>query len=200
MKRSRATIIIIVFTILIIWGVSRWMSGGAEWTNNPFGDFGDETQQGIPVGEDNAGVVQEITNPSTSLRVNKYTHQDPVFSFEYPKEFSIGSFKDANGETVLVQDSSQTAKKSFQIYITPQDEYFLVTKERIAQDVPETVVLNSREVSIGSAKGLAFTSKDQSGSATREVWFTNGSYLYQITGYPEGEGVIGEMLGTWRFE
>ncbi len=120
-----------------------------------------------------------------------YRHTKPTFSFHCPDACTPGSVHDDNGETILL--------KNFQIYITPQDEEFVVTKARIAQDAPGTIVDSPKTVSVDGAQALVFKSKNLAGAATREVWFTHAGYLYQISGYPDAEQAISVVVSTWKF-
>ena len=203
MKNIFIIVGVVVAAGLLIWGVGGF-SGGVSPVKNWFSGNGDNqaAQNADPVfvGEDNAGKVEAVAKPAVKWEngAKKYTHIDPAFSFEYPADFTISSFKDGEGETVLVKHPADT-KKEFQIYLSPQDEDFAVTKERIKQDAPEVVVDNPQTVSVDGTSGLFFASKSASMGATAELWFERAGWLYQITGYPESEGVMKGLAQTWKF-
>lgn len=157
-----------------------------------------------PVGQDDVGTVEEVPKSASVVQgaetAYRYTHKEPVFSFQYPKGFSVGSFKDETGQTVLVQDAKNGGAGSFQIYISPLEEPLTVTKARIMQDVPGTVIQKEQEVKVGDTQGLAFTSKNDAGVETREVWFARGPWLYQVSGLVGAEGSISSVVRSWKFD
>lgn len=162
------------------------------------------TQTPGPVGQDDVGAIEEVTPESSSApgaeARYRYAHKDPVFSFQYPKGFSVGAFKDESGQTILVQDAQSGGKQSFQVYLSPLEEPLVVTKERIMQDVPGTVMQGPQEVKVGGAQGVAFKSKNESGVATREVWFAHGPWLYQVSGFEGSEASITTIMSSWKFD
>jgi len=209
MKNIFIIVGVVVAAGLLIWGVGGF-SGGVSPVKNWFSGDGDnqaaQNAEPVFVGEDNAGKVEAVAKPAVKWEggAKKYTHIDPAFSFEYPADFTVGSFKDAEGETILMRYSGDAkdatgAKREFQIYLSPQDEDFAVTKEKILADAPEVVVDNPQTVSVGQTQGLFFASKSASLGATAELWFERAGWLYQITGYPESADVMKGLAGTWAF-
>src|SRR3989344_1186592 len=103
---------------------------------------------------------------------NQYKNDQFGFSFGYPEGFNISAF----------------------------DEPGPITKERILKDIPDMVISNEKEILVGGERALSFTSKDELGGETREIWIARGGYLYQITGYKNFEKELLEIMGTWKFQ
>ena len=122
------------------------------------------------------------------------------FTFNYPEAFTVSEFSEGFGFVILVQ--GYDVKAGIQIYSEPFDEPGTVlTKERLQRDIPTLVVDDPREVLLGgSGRGIAFISRAEGGSSTREVWFVFKERLYQISTPRELDTLLQRILGTWRFE
>ena len=163
----------------------------------------------------------EITPSNDNPENNLYTDSQYNFSFQYPKDFTATKFQEGeSGNTILVQyreqseqvsnnianDSSQVStsinnNSSFQIFISPFDEPGPLTKERILMDLPDLIIKNPEQrVLKNGAVGLIFFSEEPSIGETREVWFVHNGYLYQISTYKELDGLVADILGTWKFQ
>ncbi len=131
------------------------------------------------------------------LNSETFSHTDPNFSLQYPKNISITKFEDGASETILLKDPQQ---KDTQIFISSFDEDIVLSAERIKKDLPKLVIENPTEVMIGGkVKAVSFTSTNNLAIPTREVWFVYNGYLYQISIPLEIESAIGEILKTWKF-
>ncbi len=179
----------IISTLVVLAGVRYWainkQNGGFKLPENPL----------VAISPSEEGDLENPAEPLVALgkgevRGKRYVHEKPFFSFDCAG-CSPGDIRDDMGETILL--------KNFQIYITPQEEQFDVTRERIQQDAPDVIVEGAKSVVVQGAKALVFKSKDASGSSTREVWFTHEGYLYQITGSPDAELEMSAVVGSWKF-
>ncbi|OGD25762.1 hypothetical protein A2819_02315 [Candidatus Azambacteria bacterium RIFCSPHIGHO2_01_FULL_40_24] len=135
---------------------------------------------------------------------NQYKNDQFGFSFGYPEGFNISDFDDGGGKIILVKNVgssvSNNSDNGFQIFIAAFDEPGPITKERILKDIPDMVISNEKEILVGGERALSFTSKDELGGETREIWIARGGYLYQITGYKNFEKELLEIMGTWKFQ
>jgi hypothetical protein len=130
-----------------------------------------------------------------------FTHDVRNFSFSYPSDFAVGQFGNADGETIVVQNSDKRA--GFQISIRSTDENIQMTKQRIQEDLPNLQVKNPQPVQLGdnAGQGLAFISDNEAfGGNSREVWFTFDGYLYQISTYASQTPLLQKVLSTWQFK
>ena len=135
---------------------------------------------------------------------NQYKNDQFGFSFGYPEGFNISDFDDGGGKIILVKNVgssvSNNSDNGFQIFIAAFDEPGPITKERILQDIPDMAIVGAEYIDIGGERALSFTSKDELGGETREIWIARGGYLYQITGYKNFEKELLEIMGTWKFQ
>ena len=140
----------------------------------------------------------------------RFTHPLYGFSVEYPKELDVTAFEeDDDGETVVFmarEDRSVTLedKVGFQIFISPFEEDLPLTLERIREDLPFATIEEPVEVVIGTktehtTQALIFWSFDTTIGRTREVWFTNDNYLYEITSFAHMDTLLADILSTWSF-
>ena len=129
-----------------------------------------------------------------------YAHPSLPFAFAHPKELVSNTFQDGESEIVLLQGPDPN--QEIQIVARAFDEPGPLTVERIRRDVPEMVIDEPQNVFIGSAQipALLFWSSDASLGRTREVWFVQGEYLYQVTTKAENDELLAGIMETWRFE
>jgi len=129
-----------------------------------------------------------------------YAHPELPFAFAYPKDLTPSTFADGEAEIVLLK--GKEAEREVQIVIRAFDESGPLTVERIQRDLPEMVIDEPQNILIGPAQipALLFWSEGGSAGRTREVWFIQGGYLYQITGSAEMDETLAKMMETWRFE
>jgi|SRR3989344_502537 len=131
-----------------------------------------------------------------------YSDETYHFSFNYPEGFTVTAVSDMGGEggkTILLE--SDDKKVGIQILISPYGSDVDITEAMIESDIPDMRVSDPQTVEIGSSrKGLAFMSNNPAFSgASREVWFTSGGYLYQISTYAEFDELLKKLFGTWTF-
>ena len=129
-----------------------------------------------------------------------YAHPSLPFAFAHSKELVSNTFQDGESEIVLLQGSDPN--QEIQIVARVFDEPGPLTVERIRRDVPEMVIDEPQNVFIGSAQipALLFWSSDASLGRTREVWFVQGEYLYQVTTKAENDELLAGIMETWTFE
>jgi hypothetical protein len=146
-------------------------------------------------------IFPDIKKVSDSL--NTYYHKKYNFSFDYPSTFKTSNFIEGDGEQIQFQSDSGDW---FQIYVTPWDEADIITPERIKKDLPSIVIKEPQQVIIGPKQkdgigphALIFYSKDGF-TETREIWFVENGYLFQITTYKRLDSVIGSILSTLVFK
>lgn len=141
----------------------------------------------------------------------RYLNHEYGFSLEYPKSWSAKTFQEENiGKTILFQGGE---REGFQIFITPFYEGLekapqyqrlddLLTRERILRDLPSAVIEGPMEVLIGPSKNLRallFWSEDPLIGRTREVWFVQKGYLYEVTAYAQIDELLAGIMSTFVF-
>jgi len=129
-----------------------------------------------------------------------YSNQTYSFSLRYPSALKVSSFRapDDSGDIVLI--SGDATSTGMQISIAPFDEDLQVlTPARIKQDLPDLVIIDPQDVTLGSmGKGVAFLD-GSAATAHRQVWFVANKQLYQITAPVSFDSTMKEILNTWTF-
>jgi hypothetical protein len=146
-------------------------------------------------------VTKEITSGGLVLgsEYNVYKNSRYGFSVEFPKELNVKEFdEDEDGETILFQKENE--KEGFQIFISPYEGDFPLTKDQILKDVPSVSLEDMQEVIIGDGtRALIFWTEDERVGKTREVWFSHNGDLYEITTYADLDLWLAKILSSWRF-
>lgn len=132
-----------------------------------------------------------------------YSNDSYNFSLKMPESFDATKFGgDQGGTTIVLQDKENNG---IQIVVTPFDEDtgggYLLTEERIKQDVPDLRMSEAQPLEVGSNyTGLAFKSDNAAfGGASREVWFVFRGNLYQISTYARLDDLLKQIFATWQF-
>jgi hypothetical protein len=154
---------------------------------------------------DNIQNTYTLTSSKEDEKNNVFADSQYGFSFQYPKDFTATKFREGeDGDTVLVQQkapSTGSGQAGFQVFILPFDEPGPLTKERVLQDLPDMIVKNAENrVLKNGIPALIFFSEEASLGETREIWFINNGYLYQITATKEIDSLVAQIIGTWKFE
>ena len=138
---------------------------------------------------------------------SEYKNDQYGFSFGQPDGFNISDFEEGGGKVILVKNvgssvsnNSNNYENGFQIFIAAFDEPGPITKERILKDIPDMKIVGEQYIDVGGERALNFTSQDDLGGETREIWMVHGGYLYQIKGYKNFEEKMIEVLKTWKFQ
>lgn len=141
-----------------------------------------------------------LTPSKEDEKNNVFVDSQYGFSFQYPKSFTATKFSDQEQtSTILVQEEG--GKNGFQIFISWFDEPGPITKERVLQDLPDMKITNAENrILKNGVPALLFFSSEASLGETREIWFINGGYLYQITATKEIDSLVAQIVGTWKFE
>ncbi len=187
MKSKKILYSLLMVSLLIVVGgfINNYIS------KNP-GVVIDESRRG----EDGSGKIEEVG------AAKKYTNSAYGFSFEYPKEFTVGQFYDGEGESIVLQSASSSSRLGMQVFIAPTDLPVELTPSLIQKELPGTLVKNPQKIELdGKAKGILFESNNPAfDGKSAELWFYYGGNVYQVTSYPEGAGKMTEIMGTWRFK
>jgi len=141
------------------------------------------------------------TNNITAVlgEIIPYTHKNPTFSLQYPKGFNVSKYDEEENETVVFKGNQK--EEGFQIFINKTENEILLSKESIVKDFPELNATEIQEAIIGSnIRVFIFFGNNLSAGKTREVWFTNGKYFYQITSYASFDSKLAAIMSTWEFK
>lgn len=128
----------------------------------------------------------------------KYTNSKYGFSLNYPDSLSVVTSTEADSGEVLLFDGS--GNRGFQIFITRGGDIGDITPDLITNSIPDISIKNPQVAIIGGdLRALIFVSYDQIIGETREVWFSEGDFLYQITAYLDYDAELAQILSTWNF-
>jgi hypothetical protein len=131
-----------------------------------------------------------------------YKTEENNFAFVYPEKLKIteSAIEGVDGGKRILAESGEV-KKGFEVVILPFDENNPITKERILQDVPDMVINNEKEITVGNGiYALSFDGTDENIGNTSEIWFTHNGFLYEAQTYPEFGPQMAEILKTWQFK
>lgn len=163
--------------------------------SNP-GEFdGRDPQEGFQAQKETV-VVSE--RDGDHLGTFTYTHPMYGFTITYPSAMNIGTFEEAAGDMVLLQDKTQGTIA--QMYIQEFSEEGGLTPERIAKDLPGKKIENGKYILLDNRKVMMFDSEEEGIGRTWEVWFSYANYLYQISTKSENRPVLEPILSTWKFD
>jgi hypothetical protein len=142
-----------------------------------------------------SGVIQTENGNGIS-----YISGDMDYSFTLPSDFTFSTLSNDDGsETALFVGS--TATRNFQIYVSVYESNEPVTPQAILRDIPDLLVEKSETIAIDGAQGVTFISgSKESELRTREVWFSYGGKLYQISTYKEFDDQMVDILSTWKWQ
>lgn len=93
----------------------------------------------------------------------------------------------------LIRNSTLTSE--VQIFLTRSDEGE-INPERLLGELSESDIGKMREVEVAGVKGVSFVSD---GGEMRQVWFTHGGFLYQLTAEHSSAGLFEQLLSQWEF-
>jgi len=153
-----------------------------------------ELRKNTPL-QENTFNITESDNPKNNL----YIDSQYGFLFQYPKGFTVTKFSETeDSNTILIQ--KKETNQGFQIFISSFDEPGPLTKERILKDLPDLVIKNPEQrVLKNGAVALIFFSEESSIGETREIWFINNGFLYQVSTRKELDNLTAQMFKTWEF-
>jgi len=126
-------------------------------------------------------------------------YENAAFRFRllYPEELSVREYTESGNAMSATFEDPQTGE-GFQIYVTPYGET-QITKEHFQLDIPSGVMKEPTDVIIGGVQGTMFFSKNSIMGDTREVWFINNGFLYEVVTYKQLDAWLGTVMQTWKF-
>jgi len=134
------------------------------------------------------------TPPSGFKEYHQVTYH---FSLFYPQELSVKEYKEpGTAMTITFYDAEN--EKGFQIFIVPYGEK-QIAEQRFKLDIPSGVMHEPIEVTIDGVRAVAFFSTDAILGDTREVWFINHGFLFEVTTYKELDEWLAHLMTTWKF-
>jgi len=189
-------IIIISAVALVIIGafaVAVFFGGGSSESDAPGSSI--QPTDVRPTRSNMEGAVPETKSVTEGWR--SYENKAYNFALLYPQELSVREYKEQGGAMSATFENPAT-REGFQIYVTPYGA-MEVTKERFRLDAPSGVMEEPTDVLIDGVPGTIFWSKNSIMGDTREVWFINGGFLYEVVTYKQLDEWLGTIMQTWQF-
>ncbi len=148
-----------------------------------------------PPQNEQAAAVATAENANTVNGV--YTSSRFHFSLVLPQDMVAKEYDEGEGSgTVVFEDASK--EHVFQVFITPYEDT-QITPERFKLDTPSGVRTDEQEITIDGVKAVAFFSEHSLLGETREVWFINRGFLYEVTTYKSLDDWLSQIMTTWKF-
>jgi len=140
-------------------------------------------------------VIPQTTRATEGLR--GYENASFRFGLLYPQELSVREYKEREGALSVIFEETATGK-GFQIYVTPYGDT-QITKERFRLDVSSGVMKEPLDIMVGGVRGTMFLSTNSVMGETREVWFINNGFLYEVVTYKQFDDWLASIMQTWKF-
>ncbi len=146
-------------------------------------------------------VIEDKTNPANFVPIpalGQKIYRSLIFKFWliYPDNLSVKEFNKGDTTTIVFEDLER--EEYFQIFVVPYNGSE-ISKERLAMDLPSGVIKDEIGVFINGVKGISFTSQDVKIGETREIWFINKGFLYEITVPLALDSWLSLILQNWYF-
>lgn len=160
----------------------------------------------------------EAEDAGDTVKAGKiFSDSDKQFTLNYPPDLVVVESSPEDSVKTITFESRETrpptrlaeatakrageAGRGFEITILPFDEDGPPTPERIMEDLPDAVIKNPKNITIGdNITALAFDSTDENIGDTSEIWFVRGGYLYQAVTYREFSAELEKIVGTIEFK
>ena len=118
-------------------------------------------------------------------------------SILYPDTFSVSEYPEPVTKlTTVFEDPASDF--TFQVHVLPYGDA-QITETRLKLDIPSGIMRNPLDIMVGGVRATMFESEDASLGATREVWFLNGGFLYEITTPIAHDAALSEIMRSWEF-
>ncbi len=124
-----------------------------------------------------------------------FTHPLKNFSFAYDSAYTLSSFDDGVGETILLQKQSS----GIQIYSTEFTAGGTLSASRLKKEIGSMVGFAKDIEMPGGFRAVTFSTASTRGEVW-DVWFVKDKILYQITAEPGHDALLKQIVETWSFE
>ncbi len=119
------------------------------------------------------------------------------FALLYPQELRVREYKEREGAMSAIFENPSNGQ-GFQIYVTPYGDT-QITKERFLLDISSGVMKDPTDIVVGGVRGTMFFSTNSIMGETREVWFINNGFLYEVVTYKQLDAWLASIMQTWKF-
>lgn len=120
------------------------------------------------------------------------------FSLFYPETLVMKEYKEVGTALTVTFQATDGSNQGFQIFVVPYGEK-TISAARLKQDIPSGVVEEQTQIVLDGKPATMFYSKNAILGETREVWFINHGFLYEVTTYKALDTWLAEVMQTWKF-
>jgi hypothetical protein len=130
-------------------------------------------------------------------RGQSYRNTSYRFELTYPLGLTAREYNEARGAlTIAFEDPEGT--KGFEVYVVPYTEP-TISAAQFRMDEPSGVIQQRTDVVIDGVRATMFFGNNGIMGDTREVWFINEGFLYEVTTYKALDAWLSEIMTTWKF-
>ena len=119
-------------------------------------------------------------------------------SLFYPNTLTVKEYAQAGTAMTVTFEATDGSNDGFQIFIVPYGES-QITPDRLKQDIPSGVIEQQTNIVIDGKPAIMFYSTNATLGDTREVWFINHGFLYEVTTYKQLDTWLASIMQTWQF-
>jgi hypothetical protein len=127
-----------------------------------------------------------------------YENKEFRFGLLYPDDLHVKEYKERSGALSVVFEERVDEGRGFQIYVTSYVEDH-ITPERFLLDVSSGVMEEPTDIVIGGVPAIMFFSENSIMGDTREVWFINNGFLYEVVTYKQLDAWLSTIMQSWQF-
>ncbi len=159
-------------------------------------------------------VMSKTHNPSPSMRgngdtLNVFGTPEPKifapeageYEFTYPGDFVVTSFTQTDEETkteyITTTFQGKNIENSFELSTSLYTLKNNPTVAQVQKDNPSMLMEDATDISIASARGVAFLDVSSPAHPIRNIWFVAHGILYQISTYKSFDEGIAKVLESW---
>jgi hypothetical protein len=148
-----------------------------------------------------AGTTQEAQPAARVVPpgFREYRNTTYHFSLLYPDSLSVQEYKEKGTALTVTFRANDASGEGFQVFIVPYGAQS-ISNARFKQDIPSGVIDQQTPLMLDGKPATMFFSTNAAMGATREVWFINHGFLYEVTTYQELDSWLARIMQTWKFE
>jgi len=115
----------------------------------------------------------------------------------YPDELAAEEYQE-QGRALTVTFQNSDNSEAFEVYVTRYSGT-QITPAEFEADEPSGVMQQPTDVTIGGVRATMFYGNNPIMGDTREVWFINGGYLYEVATYKSLDTWLAGTMQSWKF-
>jgi hypothetical protein len=141
---------------------------------------------------DPTGTVSNVTDATSTYQNSLYG-----FAVDFPSNLMVDEYDEGAGDrTIVFRKGSDYI--GFQMFITQLTGPPLSVSDLQSSD-PKMDLRTLTQATVGtSTPAFAFASDAPGVGPSRELWFSYGSYVFQVTTYPDQAAWLADIMRSWQ--